>query len=86
MAGACTVHFNRVYHREIRRESVQNAFDQVKIATATFSGMRRLIILCPGSDQISMVSNDRLQVYFRAMMKWQLEAISSRVAVLRFSI
>lgn len=34
-AGDCTVHFNPIYQRKIRLESVQNATDQANVAAAT---------------------------------------------------
>ena len=37
-AGDCTSHFNPVYDRHIRLESVQNATDQAKVAAATICG------------------------------------------------
>jgi len=37
-AGDCTFHFNPIYQRKVRLESVQNATDQAKIAAATLCG------------------------------------------------
>ncbi len=37
-AGDCTCHFNPIYKRKVRLESVQNAADQAKIAAATLCG------------------------------------------------
>jgi 3-phenylpropionate/trans-cinnamate dioxygenase ferredoxin reductase subunit len=37
-AGDCTVHYNPIYDRHIRLESVQNAVDQAKVAAATICG------------------------------------------------
>jgi len=37
-AGDCTCHFNPIYQRNIRLESVQNANDQAKTAAATLCG------------------------------------------------
>ena len=37
-AGDCTRHFNPIYHRRVRLESVQNAMDQAKTAAATLNG------------------------------------------------
>ena len=37
-AGDCTRHFNPIYRRRIRLESVQNAMDQAKTAAATLNG------------------------------------------------
>jgi len=37
-AGDCTCHFNPIYQRKVRLESVQNATDQAKIAAATLCG------------------------------------------------
>lgn len=37
-AGDCTVHYNALYDREIRLESVQNAVDQAKVAALTICG------------------------------------------------
>jgi 3-phenylpropionate/trans-cinnamate dioxygenase ferredoxin reductase subunit len=37
-AGDCTYHFNPIYQRKVRLESVQNATDQAKVAAATLCG------------------------------------------------
>jgi 3-phenylpropionate/trans-cinnamate dioxygenase ferredoxin reductase subunit len=37
-AGDCTRHFNPIYQRRVRLESVQNAMDQAKTAAATLNG------------------------------------------------
>ncbi len=37
-AGDCTRHFNPIYRRSVRLESVQNAVDQAKTAAATLNG------------------------------------------------
>jgi len=37
-AGDCTWHFNPIYQREMRLESVQNATDQARVAAATLCG------------------------------------------------
>lgn len=37
-AGDCAAHFNRLYQRQIRLESVQNAFDQATVAAQTLCG------------------------------------------------
>lgn len=37
-AGDCTRHYNPIYRRRIRLESVQNAMDQAKTAAATLNG------------------------------------------------
>src|SRR5690606_24427332 len=37
-AGDCTWHFNPVYQRHVRLESVQNAVDQARVAAATLCG------------------------------------------------
>lgn len=37
-AGDCTWHFNRLYGRHLRLESVQNAMDQARVAAATLCG------------------------------------------------
>jgi 3-phenylpropionate/trans-cinnamate dioxygenase ferredoxin reductase subunit len=37
-AGDCTRHYNPIYHRRVRLESVQNAMDQAKTAAATLNG------------------------------------------------
>ncbi|HEY6131446.1 MAG TPA: FAD-dependent oxidoreductase [Halioglobus sp.] len=37
-AGDCTSHYNRIYDRHVRLESVQNATDQAKIAANTLCG------------------------------------------------
>jgi len=37
-AGDCTRHFNPIYRRRVRLESVQNAMDQAKTAAATLNG------------------------------------------------
>ena len=37
-AGDCTRHFNRIYQRRLRLESVQNATDQSRTAAATICG------------------------------------------------
>jgi len=37
-AGDCTLHYNRIYGRWLRLESVQNATDQARIAAATVCG------------------------------------------------
>lgn len=39
-AGDCTNHYNAIYDRRIRLESVQNATDQAKVAAATLCGKR----------------------------------------------
>ena len=38
-AGDCTRHFNPLYHRWIRLESVQNATDQARVAANTLNGV-----------------------------------------------
>ncbi|EED34423.1 putidaredoxin reductase [Luminiphilus syltensis NOR5-1B] len=38
--GDCTSHFNPIYQRQIRLESVQNAVDQAKVVAATICGKR----------------------------------------------
>jgi 3-phenylpropionate/trans-cinnamate dioxygenase ferredoxin reductase subunit len=38
-AGDCTRHYNPIYRRRVRLESVQNAMDQAKTAAATLNGM-----------------------------------------------
>jgi 3-phenylpropionate/trans-cinnamate dioxygenase ferredoxin reductase subunit len=40
-AGDCTYHYNHVYERWIRLESVQNASDQARVAAATVAGKER---------------------------------------------
>lgn len=40
-AGDCTNHFNPIYQRNIRLESVQNAVDQAKIAAASICGDKK---------------------------------------------
>jgi len=37
-AGDCTRHFNPIYQRRVRLESIQNAMDQAKTAAATLNG------------------------------------------------
>lgn len=37
-AGDCTSHYNILYQRRLRLESVQNAMDQARVAAATLSG------------------------------------------------
>lgn len=37
-AGDCTFHYNPIYRRHLRLESVQNAVDQAKVAAATLCG------------------------------------------------
>ncbi len=37
-AGDCTFHYNPIYDRKLRLESVQNAVDQAKVAAATLCG------------------------------------------------
>lgn len=37
-AGDCTYHYNAIYDRYLRLESVQNAVDQAKVAAATVCG------------------------------------------------
>ena len=37
-AGDCTNHYNRIYDRRLRLESVQNATDQAKTAASTLCG------------------------------------------------
>lgn len=37
-AGDCAVHFNQLYQRQIRLESVQNAFDQASVVAQTLCG------------------------------------------------
>jgi len=37
-AGDCTRHYNPIYRRRVRLESVQNAMDQAKTAAATLNG------------------------------------------------
>lgn len=37
-AGDCTCHYNKIYDRRIRLESVQNASDQSRVAAATLCG------------------------------------------------
>jgi len=37
-AGDCTRHYNPIYQRRVRLESVQNAMDQAKTAAATLNG------------------------------------------------
>jgi len=37
-AGDCTRHFNPIYQRQVRLESVQNATDQARTAAATLNG------------------------------------------------
>ncbi len=37
-AGDCTYHYNPIYDRHLRLESVQNAVDQAKVAAATLCG------------------------------------------------
>lgn len=37
-AGDCTFHYNPIYDRHLRLESVQNAIDQAKVAAATVCG------------------------------------------------
>ncbi len=40
-AGDCTSHFNKIYQRELRLESVPNASEQAKSAAASICGNRR---------------------------------------------
>ncbi|MEX2525826.1 MAG: FAD-dependent oxidoreductase [Gammaproteobacteria bacterium] len=40
-AGDCTFHYNPVYERRVRLESVQNATDQARIAAATVCGKKK---------------------------------------------
>ena len=55
-AGDCTWHFNPIYDREIRLESVQNALDQAKVAAATICGKPKAYNTLPWfwSDQYDL--------------------------------
>ena len=55
-AGDCTWHFNPIYDREIRLESVQNALDQAKVAAAAICGKPKTYNALPWfwSDQYDL--------------------------------
>ena len=55
-AGDCTNHFNPIYQRKLRLESVQNAVDQAKVAAATLCGELKEYSVLPWfwSDQYDM--------------------------------
>ena len=52
-AGDCTFHYNAIYDRWIRLESVQNASDQARVAAATIAGNEKTYNALPWfwSDQ-----------------------------------
>lgn len=54
--GDCTNHFNPIYGRQLRLESVQNAVDQAKVAAATVAGKREAYSALPWfwSDQYDL--------------------------------
>ena len=54
--GDCTYHFNPIYGRQLRLESVQNAVDQAKVAAATVAGKREPYAALPWfwSDQYNL--------------------------------
>ncbi len=54
--GDCTYHFNPIYGRKLRLESVQNAVDQAKVAAATVAGKRQPYSALPWfwSDQYDL--------------------------------
>jgi 3-phenylpropionate/trans-cinnamate dioxygenase ferredoxin reductase subunit len=54
--GDCSNHFNPIYQRRIRLESVQNATDQAKVAAATIAGKREAYNALPWfwSDQYNV--------------------------------
>jgi len=55
-AGDCTSHFNPIYNRQIRLESVQNALDQATIAALTLCGKPKTYCALPWfwSDQFDL--------------------------------
>jgi len=55
-AGDCTSHYNPVYDRRVRLESVQNATDQARIAAATVCGREKSYNVLPWfwSDQYDL--------------------------------
>ena len=52
-AGDCTYHFNPIYQRKVRLESVQNATDQAKVAAATLWVNRNPTEHCLGFGRTS---------------------------------
>ena len=54
-AGDCTNHYNPIYKRQLRLESVQNATDQAKIATKGYAASSRPITRRRGSGLINMI-------------------------------
>ena len=52
-AGDCTYHYNKIYDRWIRLESVQNASDQARVAASTIAGKEKAYNALPWfwSDQ-----------------------------------
>ena len=52
-AGDCTCHYNPIYERWIRLESVQNATDQARVAASNIAGMDKSYVALPWfwSDQ-----------------------------------
>ncbi len=52
-AGDCTYHYNKLYDRWLRLESVQNASDQARVAASTVAGKERVYNALPWfwSDQ-----------------------------------
>lgn len=55
-AGDCTNHYNPIYERRLRLESVQNAVDQAKVAAATICGIDKSYSALPWfwSDQYDL--------------------------------
>lgn len=55
-AGDCTSHFNKIYGRQIRLESVQNAIDQATVAAHTLCGKSKAYDALPWfwSDQFDL--------------------------------
>jgi len=55
-AGDCTSHFNPIYNRQLRLESVQNALDQATIAALTICGKEKPYSALPWfwSDQFDL--------------------------------
>jgi len=86
-AGDCTWHYNPIYQREMRLESVQNASDQAKVAAATVCGKEETYAALPWfwSDQYDV----KLQIagltegYEQAVVRGDLASRSFAVFYLR---